>query len=150
VGAVGVTAMDFSVGAVTVKVVVPETPAEVAVMVVEPAAAPVARPAALIAAVAGVDDVHVTEEEISLLEPSEYIPAAENWVVSPATTLGSDGVMEIDWSTLGGGASSPPPQPAITRISPTVISVANDLIRRTQLSRQLAFKKIIQYIIPRR
>ena len=48
VGVAGVTEMEVRIG-VTVSVAVPVTPLRVAVMVVEPAATPVARPAATVA-----------------------------------------------------------------------------------------------------
>jgi hypothetical protein len=61
VGVAGVTAMDFKVAAVTVSVVLPETPPDVAEIVELPAATAVATPEALIVAVAGVPEAHVTD-----------------------------------------------------------------------------------------
>jgi hypothetical protein len=58
----GVTAMDEMALVVTVKAAAPLTLPDVAVMVEEPAAAAVARPAALMVAVAVLELVHVTEE----------------------------------------------------------------------------------------
>jgi hypothetical protein len=60
-GFAGVTAMDFSVAAVTVSVVLPETLPEDAEIIELPAAPAVARPAALMVAAAGVADAQVTE-----------------------------------------------------------------------------------------
>ena len=60
-GFAGVTAIDCSSGAVTVKVVEPETEPKVALIGLVPAPTPLARPAALIVAVAGVPEVHVTD-----------------------------------------------------------------------------------------
>jgi len=60
-GFVGVTAIDCSVGAVTVNVVEPETVPTVALIVLLPKETPMARPAALIVAVAVVPEVHVTD-----------------------------------------------------------------------------------------
>jgi hypothetical protein len=52
--------MDCSVGAVTVSTVDPTTDPEVALMVLVPIPAPVAKPAALMVATPGVADAHVT------------------------------------------------------------------------------------------
>jgi hypothetical protein len=54
------SAIEASVGAVTVRAVLPVTPASVAEMVVLPAASAEARPVALMVAVAGADDVQAT------------------------------------------------------------------------------------------
>ena len=64
-GVAGVTAIEESVGgaaAVTVSAAVPFTPLSEAVIVVDPAATAVARPAALIVAVAVLELVHVAVE----------------------------------------------------------------------------------------
>jgi len=66
----GVTAIDWSVGAVTVNIVEPCTPLSVALMLVLPTATPVARPAALIVAVAGVPEIHVTDAVIFCVDES--------------------------------------------------------------------------------
>jgi hypothetical protein len=60
VGFTGVTAMDTSVAAVTVSVVLPEIAPLVAEIVVPPAFNAEAKPAALIVAVVVLDDAHVT------------------------------------------------------------------------------------------
>lgn len=79
-GLVGVTAMDTSFAAVTVRVVEPETPSRTAVMVVLPTPADVARPSlpAVVETVATVafDEVQVTVAVRSCFELSEYIPVA--------------------------------------------------------------------------
>ena len=66
----GVTAIETMVGAVTVSDVLCEMLARDAVMVVVPAAAPVANPLALIVAVAVVDELHITRFVRSELLPS--------------------------------------------------------------------------------
>ena len=71
VGLAGVTVIDCSVAAVTVSVVVPETPPKVAEMTEDPAATLVARPLAEIVATAGEPEVQVTEAEMSWVVPSE-------------------------------------------------------------------------------
>ena len=58
-GVGGVTAIDETVFAVTVSAAVPLMPLTVAVIVVDPAATPVASPAVLMVAVAVLDEIHV-------------------------------------------------------------------------------------------
>jgi hypothetical protein len=74
-GFAGVTAMETRVAAVTVNVVVPETPLIAAVIVVEPAPTAVASPmvlaAVLMVATPVALDVQVTEEVMSCFELSE-------------------------------------------------------------------------------
>ena len=60
-GLAGVTAIDSNVGAVTVSPVEPLIDPEVALIVVLPAATPVARPALVIVATAVFVELHVTE-----------------------------------------------------------------------------------------
>ena len=60
-GFAGVTAMDCSVAAVTVNTVEPLTAPEVALIVLVPTPAPVARPPLVIVAVEVVADAHVTD-----------------------------------------------------------------------------------------
>ena len=101
-GVAGVTAIDTSVAAVTVSVVLPVIPAVAAEMTVVPAATPVARPsepAALeIVAVAGVADVHVTVLVRFPVVASLYVPVATNWRVVPLAIDGFAGVTAIDTS----------------------------------------------------
>jgi hypothetical protein len=61
IGFAGVTAIDCSVAAVTVSTVEPTTDADVALMVLVPTPAPVAKPPVVMVAVPGVPDAHVTE-----------------------------------------------------------------------------------------
>ena len=81
-GLVGVTAIDDSVAAVTVRVVVPETVPRVAVIVVEPTATDVASPlepaALLIVATDPAEELHVTTNVISCVVASEKVPVAIN------------------------------------------------------------------------
>ena len=60
-GFAGVTAIDCSVAAVTVNVVEPLTAPEVALIVLIPAPTPVANPALVTVALAGVPEAHVTK-----------------------------------------------------------------------------------------
>jgi hypothetical protein len=61
VGLAGVTAIDCSVAAVTVSKVEPTTDPDVALMLLVPTPAPVAKPPVVIVAVPGVPKAHVTE-----------------------------------------------------------------------------------------
>jgi hypothetical protein len=61
VGLAGVTAIDCSVAAVTVSKVEPTTDPDVALMLLVPTPAPVAKPPVVIVAVPGVPEAHVTE-----------------------------------------------------------------------------------------
>ena len=70
-GFAGVTAIDTTTAGPTVKVVLPVTPAELALTWEVPCVAPVARPATVIVATAGFDDTHVTELVISSVDASE-------------------------------------------------------------------------------
>lgn len=105
IGSVGVTAIDTSVAAVTVKFVVPLIVPDVAVMVTEPVSAAVAIPlvpdALLIVATALFVDDHVTAEVISWVVLSVYIPVAVNCCVVPFALTGLVGVMLIDDSVAG-------------------------------------------------
>jgi hypothetical protein len=69
-GAAGVTPIDTKRAPVTVNVVVPAMPLDVAVMVVNPDDEPVAVPLALIVAIAVRDEVHATLDEMSCLDAS--------------------------------------------------------------------------------
>lgn len=64
----GVTLIDFSVAAVTVTVVLPDTPLKVAVTVVVPGAAAVTRPAEATAATDALEELQVTCEVISWVD----------------------------------------------------------------------------------
>lgn len=70
-GADGVTEMAVSVAAETVRVAFPAMLPDVAVMVADPAATPVASPAVLTVAIVVVDELQVTDEVISCVVPSE-------------------------------------------------------------------------------
>lgn len=75
-GLAGVTAIEVSVTA-TASVVVPLTAPDVAVIVVLPAATPVASPVLLIVATAVTDELHVAFVKACLL-PSLKVPVAIN------------------------------------------------------------------------
>src|SRR5271166_5891740 len=97
-GFTGVTAMDTSVAAVTVNVVLPETLPLVALIVVLPNFNAAARPPLLIVAVVVLDDAHVTLAVRLCVELSLYVPVAVNCCVPPAATDGFTGVTAMDTS----------------------------------------------------
>ena len=99
-GFAGVTAIDTSVGAlaVTVRVVEPLIAPEAALIVLVPAAAPVANPPALIVATLVVCEVHVAVLVRFCVELSEKVPVAVNCSVAPLAIEGFAGVTAIDTS----------------------------------------------------
>jgi hypothetical protein len=98
VGLAGVTDMIFRVTEVTVRVVLPETVPEVAVIVagLVLAVTAVARPLLLTVATDVLDEVQTTCVVISRLTPSEYVPEAVNCWVTPAGMLGLAGVTDME------------------------------------------------------
>ena len=70
-GLAGVTDMEDKVAAVTVRVVVPDLPLKVAVMVAEPVALDVARPLLLIVATDAGNELQATWAVMFWLVPSE-------------------------------------------------------------------------------
>jgi hypothetical protein len=97
-GFAGVTAMDCSVAAVTVRSVEPEIDDDVAVMVEVPTPAPEAKPTALIVAVVVVPDDQVTVDVKFCVVPSLNVPVAVNCCVAPLVIDGFAGVTAIDCS----------------------------------------------------
>lgn len=69
-GVGGVTAIDDTVFAVTVSAAVPLIPLTVAVIVVDPAATPVASPPVVMVAVAVLDEIHVAVAVTFPVDPS--------------------------------------------------------------------------------
>ena len=100
VGFAGVTLIETSAGAVTVRIVEPATLPNLAVIVEVPTACPCAKPAAVMIATDGEDEIQVTFERTCVLL-SEKVPAAVNCCVLPLATDGFAGVTVMDWSTAG-------------------------------------------------
>ena len=71
-------AIETKVDLVTVSVPNPVTPDKVALMVVDPAALPVAKPDPEIVATPVLEVAQTTEPVMSLLDPSAYCPIAVN------------------------------------------------------------------------
>jgi hypothetical protein len=96
-GLAGVKDMENWLAEVTVRVVLPETVPEVAVMVVAvPIAMAVAKPLLSTVAANGLEELQVTCIVISWVVPSEKVPVAVScWVVPPGT-LGLAGVIAME------------------------------------------------------
>ena len=101
----GVTAIDTSAAAVTVSVVVPCTPPEVAVIVAVPAATLRANPCfpavLLMVAVPVASEVQCTVVVTSCTLLSVNVPVAMNCWLVPSAMAGIAGVTAIDTSTAG-------------------------------------------------
>ena len=140
-GLVGVTAMDTSVAEVTVSVVDPDTPPDVALIVVEPAAAEVASPLVpaelLMAATAAADEFQVTAVVRSCVVLSENVAVAVNCCDVPLTMLGLVGVTAMDTSVAGVTVSVVDldmfPDVAVIVAEPTAAEVARPLVAAAPL-----------------
>ena len=97
-GFAGVTAIDCNVAAVTVNNVEPTTDPNVALMVLVPIAAAVAKPPLAMVAVAVVPDAQVTEAVTFFVLLSVYVPVAVNCCVRPLAIDGLAGVTAMDCS----------------------------------------------------
>ncbi len=103
---VGVTVTYRSVGDVTVRVVEPDTLPSVAVIVVVPAAAGIAKPLEpeelLTAAMAVAEELQVTDAVRSCVALFEYVPTAVNCFAAPSPMLVPAGMIEMDTSAGAG------------------------------------------------
>jgi hypothetical protein len=97
----GVTVTEARTGEVTVSTAAPCMLPEAAVIVVLPTIMPLARPAALIVATVGADELHVTDAVKACVLPSLYVPVAENCSGRPAGTVPFAGVTPMDTSAAG-------------------------------------------------
>jgi hypothetical protein len=77
---------------------------EVAVIVVDPTARVVARPAAFMVAIGADFEVQVTEAEMFFVVPSEKVPVAVNWLVKPTGTDTVAGVTAMERRVTTGAA----------------------------------------------
>src|SRR6266702_6854264 len=100
-GVAGVTAIETKVGGPTVKVVLPVTPPDVALIWDVPCPAPLARPPAVTVATAVFDDTQVAELVSVWVLPSEYVPVAASCCVVPLAIDGFAGVTAIDTRVAG-------------------------------------------------
>jgi hypothetical protein len=95
----GVTAIDTSVGAVTIRLVEPLMEPEVAWIVALPALTPVANPPLVIVATAVIEEVHVTELVRFAVLPPAKTPVAVNCCAVPLAMEAFAGVTTIDTKT---------------------------------------------------
>jgi len=102
-GPVGVTAIEISTAGVIVRVVAPDTPAKVALMVALPAALPVTRPwlgaVLLTEATDAAEEAQVTKAVRFWVVPSEKFPVAVSCWLVPAAIETLGGVIVIEVST---------------------------------------------------
>lgn len=115
----------------TVRVVVPEIPPDVAVIVTEPTATPVARPLELIVATDVLDELQVAVEVKSCVVASDNVPVAVICFVKRVTTLEPVGVTakeERDTDvTVKVVLSETPPHAAVMVVVPAATAVAKPL-----------------------
>ena len=97
-GFAGVTAIETSVGAVTVRTVVPVIDPDFALIVEVPAVSAVANPAELIVATEVVAEVHVALPVKFCVLLSLNVPVAVNCSVNPFATEGLEGVTAMETS----------------------------------------------------
>ena len=124
--------MMLSIG-VTVSSVEPETPPQLAVIVVEPAANEVANPmepvavVLLIVATDGDDEFHVAEFVKICVVLSENVPVAINCCFAPRAMLGFTGVISNDVIVTTAIVVEPDtlPDDAVIVVEPVVKAVAN-------------------------
>src|SRR5277367_2934955 len=109
-GLTGVTAMDWSVAAVTVRTVVPVSPFNVPETEEVPTPAAVARPALVIVATDGVAEAHVTLLVTFCVLLSLKVPVAVNCCVAPLVMLGLAGVTAMDCSVAAVTVSTVEPE----------------------------------------
>jgi hypothetical protein len=93
-------AIDDSVALVTIMLVEPLSPPELAVMVAVPLATAVAKPLAEMVAIAALDDVHFAVSVTSCVLPLPRVAVAVNCWVLPGATVGLPGVTAIDTTAL--------------------------------------------------
>jgi hypothetical protein len=92
----GVTEIDVMAGAVTVTDVEPVTEPSVAVMVADPAATPLTKPASLTVAFAIVEELQVTRSVTSQVLASWFVPVAASCCVVLIGTVALVGVTAIE------------------------------------------------------
>ena len=122
----GVTSIDISAAGVTVKLVEPDTPFKVAMIVAVPDRTVATVPPAPIQAMAGLLELQATCAERLRFEPSLMMPVAVNWLVSPIATLLSGGPTSIELTCVScAPLECDDPQPESSPRAPITISVAS-------------------------
>jgi hypothetical protein len=154
-GFAGVTAIDTSVGAVavTVSVVEPLIAPEAALIVLVPAATPVANPPVVIVATLVVSEVHVAVLVRFCVELSEKVPVAMNCFVALLAIDGFAGVTVIDTSvgavTVSSVVPSTAPEAASTLLVPVANPVANPpaVIVTTPVDCELQVTELVKFCV---
>jgi hypothetical protein len=159
-GFAGVTAMDCSVAAVTVRVVAPATAPEVALIVEVPTAMAVAKPLAAMVAVAGVAELHVTLPVRFCVLLSLKVPVAVNCCVRPFAMDGFPGVTAMDCSVAAVTVRVVDPVidpdfalmeevPAATAVaSPAALMVATVVVADAQVTLLVKFCVLLSLNVP--
>jgi hypothetical protein len=132
-GFAGVTPMETTVAAVTVRVVDPDTPCRLAVISVAPGLSPVACPLEpellFTEATVAAEEVQVTEVVRSRVELSEYTPVALSAATTPLAMLGFAGVTPMDTRvaavTVSVVDADMPPRVAVIIVEPVLSGVAS-------------------------
>jgi hypothetical protein len=128
----GLMAMETSVADVTVRTLEPFTEPQVAEMLAVPCAALVAKPAALIVAVAGVSDDQFAVLVRFCVLPSVYVPVAMNCAFVPGAIDDVAGVTAIDTSVAAVTArvADPLVEPdvAVIVVDPCAMLVASPIV----------------------
>src|SRR5271155_1149169 len=120
----GVTSIDISVAGVTVKLVEPDTPFKVAMIVAVPDRTVATVPPVPIHAMAGLLELQATCAERLRFEPSLMIPVAVNWLASPIATEVSGGPTAIELNCARSFGCDDP-QPDSSPKAPIKISAAS-------------------------
>ena len=124
---VDVTDREDRVAGLTVRVVFPEIPPEMAVMVAVPVATEVATPMLLTFATDASDDLQMTCVVISRLFPSAYAPVAVSCWVKPTGMLGVARVTDMEASLAVGPAAPFRPHPHV--VTDTAKNPANNIAK---------------------
>lgn len=152
-GLAGVTAIDTSVAAVTARFVDPVTLPDTALIVLVPAATPVANPLALMVATLVVTELHATEPVKFCVELSEKVPVAVNCCVAFLAIEGFAGVTAIDTNvgavTVSVVVPLTDPETALIVLVPAATPVANPLaeIVATLVVTELHVAELVKFCV---
>src|SRR5581483_623071 len=144
----------------TVSTVEPLTDPKVALIVLVPAATPVASPAVVIVATEVVPDAHVTWLVTFCVLLSVYVPVAVNCCVVPLAIDGFAGVTAIDCNAAGVTVSTVEPftapkvalivlVPVATAVaSPAVVIVATEVVPDAHVTWLVTFCVLLSVYVP--
>ena len=148
-----VAVIDGGPGAVTVRVVENVNGLSEAVIAVIPALAAEAEPFALTVATPGPEDAHVTDEVMSRVLPSEYLPATVNCCVAPDGTKGFCGltvaVSKTGPATVSVVEAVTLPEVAVIVVVPWATEVTNaaGLIVATAAVEEFQFTSLVRSLV---